>query len=172
MNTVKITSGKFRNQTLATPGGKTHPMGAREKLALFNMISGFLPDTKVLDAFAGSGALGLEALSRGAREVVFIEKNAAAAQAIRQNLAKIKVQGEIFTGAVRDYQEGTDFDVILADPPYDDFNLPEVSCLVELLKVGGILVLSHPDEVPVIPGVELIKSRQYAAAHISVYLKH
>ena len=56
MDTVKITSGNLRGRTLFTPGGNTHPMGAREKLALFNMISSYLKDATVLDAYAGSGA--------------------------------------------------------------------------------------------------------------------
>ena len=62
MEIVRITSGKYRGRALKTPGGATHPMGSREKLALFNMVAGHLPGALVLDAFAGSGALGLEAL--------------------------------------------------------------------------------------------------------------
>ena len=64
-------------------------MGERERLALFNMISDYLPRTTVLDAFAGSGALGIEALSRGASEVVFVESNREAAQCIRRNLVSL-----------------------------------------------------------------------------------
>ena len=70
MNEVRITSGSYKGRRVATPGGKTHPMGNREKIALFNMVSEYLPGSRVLDAYAGSGALGIEALSRGAAEVV------------------------------------------------------------------------------------------------------
>ena len=73
MDTIKIASGIFRGRSIKSPKSSlTHPMGAREKLALFNMIVDDLPGSLVLDAFAGSGALGIEALSRGASEVVFV----------------------------------------------------------------------------------------------------
>ena len=81
MDNIKITSGKFRGRVIKSPNSRlTHPMGAREKLALFNMINDFLPGAQVLDAFAGSGALGIEAISRGAKSAAFIEKNAKFAQ--------------------------------------------------------------------------------------------
>lgn len=172
MNTVRIISGKYKNQAISTPGGATHPMGDREKLALFNMLSDILPGAKVVDAFAGSGALGLEALSRGASEVVFIEKSPKVCQIIRQNLKKLSEDGEVVVSSVKNYNTSSDFDVVLADPPYDNFDLDEVSLLANFLKIGGILVLSHPGETPDIPGLTLEKTRQYAAAHLSFYNKH
>ena len=92
---VRITSGKYRNRALKTPEIGTHPMGAREKLALFNMVADVLPDALVLDAFAGSGALGIEALSRGASEVVFLEKSAKACKIIRENLQGLGLKAEV-----------------------------------------------------------------------------
>ena len=123
MNTVKIVSGKYRGRSLTAPGGGTHPMGAREKLALFNMIAPYLDGAMVLDAYAGSGALGIEALSRNAKRVIFIEKNKVAAQSIRKNLASLSLDGEIFTGAVKSYESQEGFDIILADPPYDNYDM-------------------------------------------------
>ena len=172
MNTVKITSGNLRGRTLLTPGGNTHPMGAREKLALFNMISSYLENATVLDAYAGSGALGIEAISRGASEVTFIEKNAKAAQVIRQNLANLNLKAEVFQGAVENFQSGTQFDTILADPPYDNFIPESINGLTPFLKDDGILVLSHPGKAPEINGLSLLKSNQYAEAHLSLYIKH
>ena len=90
-NTVKITSGKYKGQRILTPGGGTHPMGERERLALFNMILGEIPSARVLDAYAGSGALGIEALSRGAKGVVFIDKSGAAMRTIAQNCSKLGI---------------------------------------------------------------------------------
>lgn len=171
MNNVKITSGKYRGRTLFTPGGKTHPMGAREKLALLNMIAAYLPDANVLDAYAGSGALGVEALSRGAKNVIFIEKNPKAAQIIRQNLANLGIEAEVFQDAVKNYQSEKLFDVILADPPYDCFDLTEASNLVKNLSSEGVFALSHPGDAPNIPGLTLEKSRQYAGATLSIYSK-
>ena len=172
MNNVKITSGKYRGRTLLTPGGNTHPMGAREKLALFNMIASYLPDAIVLDAYAGSGALGIEALSRGARKATFIEKNTKAVQTIRQNLSSLGLETEIFQGSVASFTSGESFDIILVDPPYDRFDLNEVSGLAEYVKADGIFVLSHPGKAPEIANLTLIKTNQYAAAHISLYIKH
>ena len=65
-----------------------------------------------------------------------------------------------------------EFDVILADPPYDSFDLTEVESLIKSIKDGGILVLSHPDEAPELQGLKLLKTHQYAAAHLSVYIKN
>ena len=170
-NTVKITSGVLRGRSILTPGGKTHPMGAREKLALFNMVASYLPEAKVMDAFAGSGALGIEAISRGAKEVIFIEKNSKAAGIIKKNLASLNVNGEVFIGDVANYENKTDFDLIIADPPYDEFKTEQIEHLTNYLKDGGILVLSHPGETPNLTGLCLEKTKQYAAAHLSVYVK-
>ena len=171
MNNIRITSGKFRGRSLKTPGGKTHPMGERERLALFNMIAGDIPGSLILDAFAGSGALGIEALSRGAREVVFIEKNPKAAEIIRQNLRELEIAAEVSTADVVIFNTEAVFDLIIADPPYDDFNPEAIQHLLQFLKEGGLLVLSHPGEAPEFLGLTLVKTRTYAAAHISVYAK-
>lgn len=171
MNAVKVTSGKWRGRVLTAPGGATHPMGAREKLALFNMLADYLPDAKVLDAFAGSGALGIEALSRGAKESVFIEKSPKAARIIRDNLSIIGIDAEIFVGTVQNYSSSDEFDIILADPPYDNFKVEEVVTLVKLLKDGGIFALSHPGEAPEIAGLNIKKTSRYAGARISLYSK-
>lgn len=84
----RVIAGKYKGAKMDFPGGaQTHPMGAREKLALFNMIS--TSGMRVLDAYAGSGALGIEAVSRGAKEVVFVEKSRKVAAVIEANLWKI-----------------------------------------------------------------------------------
>lgn len=171
MSIVRISSGKFRNTKIQTPGEKTHPMGERERIALFNMIAEYLPDAKVLDLYAGSGALGIEALSRGVKEVVFVEKNAKACKVIRDNLRNVGIDGEVCQCNVVNFTTNEKFDVVLADPPYDDFNLDEMKHLSQYLQGDGVLVLSHPDEAPELPGLKLKKTRQYAAAHISVYVK-
>lgn len=170
MNTVRITSGKYRGRKIATPGGATHPMGDRERLALFNMISSYLDGAKVLDAFAGSGALGIEALSRGAGEVTFLEKNTQAARVIRDNLKDLQIKADVVVTKASNYDSAEVFDVIIADPPYDDFELTEVTSLIKHLKSGGVFVLSHPDKTPEIDELTLIKTNQYAGAHLSIYL--
>lgn len=171
MNSLRITAGKYRGRKIATPGGATHPMGERERLALFNMIVNYVPGAKILDAFAGSGALGIEALSRGAVEVVFVEKSAEACRVIRENLRELGAEAEVFQGDVLSFATDDLFEVILADPPYDNFRISEVTHLLQFLQGSGIFVLSHPGEAPELAGMTLLKSRKYAGAGISVYLK-
>ena len=178
-----------------TPGGKTHPMGAREKLALFNMISEYLPGATVLDAYAGSGALGIEAISRGAREVLFIDSGHEALRTTAGNCMMLGIPEEkvaFYRGKVGAFYRkiiqgmGTaidprmaaavetfprEFDIVFADPPYDDFDYEDIHRLTNTIKDGGILVLSHPDDAPEFPGLDLETTRQYARAHISIYRK-
>lgn len=87
---LRVISGRHRGVNLRSPlHASTHPMGAREKLALFNMVN--VEGARVLDAYAGSGALGIEALSRGACEVIFVEANRAVGKVLQENLDKIGV---------------------------------------------------------------------------------
>ena len=171
MNNIKITSGILRGRKINTPGGTTHPMGERERLALFNMIVDSIPGASVLDAFAGSGALGIEAFSRGASSVVFIEKNAKACLVIRDNLRELDLIADVFQGDVVNFTTDNEFGLVLADPPYDKFDINEVKHLLQFLRRDGRFVLSHPGEAPDLPGLELLKSRKYAGATISVYVK-
>lgn len=171
MYSTKITSGKYRGQTIATPGSGTHPMGSREKMALFNMISGYLPGATVLDAYAGSGALGIEALSRGAERVIFVEKNPHAAKIIRENLKNLGLteSSSIVAADTKNFVTTDKFDIIIADPPYNNFEVSGVKNLAKSLKEDGVFILSHPDEAPEVEGLKLQKTHKYAAAHISIY---
>lgn len=173
MSTIRITSGEYRGRSISTPGGKTHPMGERERLALMNMVAGYLPGAVVLDAYAGSGALGIEALSRGAERVVFIEKSPKAARTIRENLATLELgeRASVQEQDAKAFASAEEYDVILVDPPYDRYETDGVTNLAKYLCNDGILVLSHPDIAPEIADLELIKTRKYAGAHLSLY-KH
>lgn len=173
MDKIRITSGKFKGRSIDSPkSNKTHPMGSREKIALFNMISDYLPDAEVLDAFAGSGALGIEAFSRGAKYVDYIEKDLGVAQILIKNLASLGIgSAEINIMDANKFKLNKSYDVIIADPPYDKFDIKPIIHLTKFLKNGGVFVLSHPDETPVIPDLDLTKTRKYAKAHISIYQK-
>ena len=176
-NLVTITSGKYRGRKLITPGGSTHPMGSREKLALFNMLQGSLPDgftgIRVLDAFAGTGALGLEALSRGATEVTFIECNPAALRCLRQNCTLLdrndQLSVTIFPGKVANFASEGLYDLILVDPPYDHFRASDVEFLASFLAPDGLLALSHPDVPLDFPSLKPLKTKQYARANITLF---
>ena len=173
MDNIRITSGIFRGRSIASPKSNlTHPMGSREKLALFNLISDFLAEATVLDAYAGSGALGIEALSRGAKTVDFIEKTSKIAQTITNNLNSLNINNaRVINIDVDKFDTTKQYDIILADPPYDNFRLNSIIRLTKYLKNGGILVLSHPSSAPDIPDLKLTKTRKYATANITIYQK-
>lgn len=163
MPELRILSGKYKGAKLASPDLKTtHPMGSREKLALFNMLGPYLEDAKVLDYFAGSGALGLEAISRGAATVAFIENNPKARQTIKENCKAL--------GIVANFTTDKDYDIIISDPPYDHYQVPNY---VDLLKSGGILALSHPSnfDPQTISGLTFLKTGHYASCNISLFTK-
>ncbi len=193
-NDLRVISGKYRGRILKSPNATgTHPMGAREKLALFNMVN--VEGAKVLDAFAGSGALGIEALSREAKEVVFAEASGKATRTITENLemldlgyVKMKADAEVaaqsnlpatvMAGKVEQIAQNPDyrryFDVILADPPYDKFRPEMLAGLGDLLKKGGVLVLSSPEESGEVEleGLRISSSHTYARARVTVYRKN
>lgn len=185
---VEITGGEFRGRKIVTPGGATHPMGSRERLALFNSIGNTLADADVLDAYAGSGAIGFEALSRGASSVTFIDKAPGARRAIKHNISELGVEEEctLIPMRVEEYAQANcppggprpsnmyvmeKFDFIFADPPYDDFDPRGIDDISYFLKQGGILALSHPGDAPQFFWIKLMKTKKYAGAKISFYTK-
>ena len=123
---MRVIAGKARHIILETiPGFDTRPTTDRIKETLFNMINNTLPGCDFLDIFAGSGAIGIEALSRGAESACFIESSKAAADCIRKNLDKTKLTGgklyvcDFLAGLMALENENKVFDVIFMDPPYD-----------------------------------------------------
>ena len=166
---IRIISGQFGGQFIDTPKtSQTHPMGERERMAIFNALRDEIPGRRILDAFAGSGAIGLEALSLGAARVDFMEKHPKAIRTIKQNLAKFNQTDSAILRA----PDG-DYSIIFADPPYDDPQYDVVAELVYHLVPGGFFVLSHPEtpEPPAFPYLELLSDKKYAAAHIKIYRK-
>lgn len=178
---MRIISGTYKNKEILSPKSDlTHPMGSRERIALFNMLLPYLPPKTVLDAFSGSGALGLESLSRGAENVVFVDKDHKSCEIIHKNLENLgtdaKNRSKVFrvdvselTNPEKNLYIPTSFDLIFADPPYDKFDIKQILPLVKLLNREGVLVVSSP--IPLeIPGLSLLKSRKYASCIISLFV--
>lgn len=124
---MRVIAGTARRLPLKTvPGDGTRPTTDRIKETLFNMIQNDLYDTRFLDLFAGSGGIGIEALSRGAKKAVFVENNRKAAECIRQNLAftRLADQGELLQmdvmTALNRLSGGEPFDLVFMDPPYHE----------------------------------------------------
>lgn len=121
-----IIAGLYRRQRLSTPkGSQTRPTASRLREALFNICQHAIEGARFLDLFAGSGAMGLEALSRGAQSATFIDSHRDAIRCIQQNVAHLQVQshsqilcGEVFNLLKSLEKQGKVFDIIYADPPY------------------------------------------------------
>lgn len=147
---ISLTAGRFRGVPLFTPpGDSTRPSAAKLRQALFNSCQSMIPDARVLDLFAGSGALGFEALSRGAAHVTLVEKAPAVSKIIRKNIEKLKSDSEckVVTQSVESYlktqaDQLSGFDLVLVDPPYAlGCERLILDTLGEQLKVGAWLYL-------------------------------
>jgi 16S rRNA (guanine966-N2)-methyltransferase len=175
---VRLISGLYGGRIIEGSGtSRTHPMGERIRNAIFNKISAELDGAEVLDAFAGSGALGLEALSRGAKNITFIERDRVAQKIISNNIALLGVEAEssLVKAPVLSWVKAAhkQFDIIFADPPYHDPQLSTVSELFRLLKPNGLMVLSYPgrSETLAETGVVVVDNRSYGNAAIAFYRK-
>ncbi|WP_022868008.1 16S rRNA (guanine(966)-N(2))-methyltransferase RsmD [Schaalia vaccimaxillae] len=129
---TRIVAGKAKGRTLKVPARGTRPTSERVREALFSRLEhlGMIEDARVLDLYAGSGALGLEAASRGASDVVLVEKSLAASRIISANISTTGLPGRVHTGDVRQFLRTRsvdeqnealtgDVDLVLVDPPYD-----------------------------------------------------
>lgn len=174
---VRLIAGTYGGRKLDAPDRRsTHAMGERVRGALFNSLGAVVQDAVVLDAFAGSGSLGLEALSRGAAHCTFIEKDRIAAKIITKNCELLRVQSStkvVGAGLASwiDTNQDAQFDLIFADPPYHDEQFSTVKKLFGLLKPGALMVLSHSGkgEVPVQTGIVVVDNRSYGNAHLTYF---
>lgn len=184
---IKITSGVFRGRFIETPpGDHTRPTQARLRQALFNSLQASMIEARVLDLFSGSGALGFEALSRGARNVVFVESARRVARLIQRNARTLGVadRTRIVTEEVDQAWETVGalgpFDVILADPPYAggwEEKLLTRAPWGELLEPGGHFCLewgarkSQVDHLPDrTPFLVKIRERNYGDSVLTTYV--
>lgn len=174
---VRIIAGKYGGRILAAPPGKrTHPMSERIRNALFNSIGSELVGASVLDAFAGTGAIGLEALSRGAVDATFIERDRVAQKVLQENIDALAAEhAKLIRSSVSAWLDTTDglqrYDIIFADPPYHDEQFSTVKRLFGLLKPNGLMVLSHTDtgEVPAQDDIVVVDNRSYGNANLTLY---
>jgi 16S rRNA (guanine966-N2)-methyltransferase len=171
---VRIIAGSHRGHTIhAPPGRDTRPTSDRVRENVFNIV-GPVDGASVLDLYAGSGAMGLEALSRGAGSVVFVERDPDAVKAIERNLDKLRLRGTVLrSDAVTALAAETrKYDLVLVDPPYDMY--PDVQpqlarYLPAVLAEDGVLVVETDAHVePELP-LEQRTSRRYGSARITVY---
>jgi 16S rRNA (guanine966-N2)-methyltransferase len=171
---MRILAGQERGRVLRTPHGRgTRPTDSRARESLFNILGERVIGARMLDLYAGSGAVGMEALSRGAQFCVFVEQNAGAAKAIRANLkmcrwdAQDAPRGQVWNtnvkGALARLEEqNQSFDIIFADPPFNDPRALEdiarrVDTFARLLHNVGVLSAGNSENAA--PGLLIVQHR-------------
>lgn len=172
---MRVIAGSARRTQLKTVEGMdTRPTTDRIKETLFNMIAPYLYDCNFLDLFAGSGAIGIEALSRGAGEAVFVENNQKAMACVKENLRKTHLESKAMTmsmdvmTALYKLEGEKQFDYIFMDPPYGkEWEKKVFSYLAEseLIAPGGVVIVeaSKETDLDYVPdlGYDLLKNKEY-----------
>lgn len=179
---VRVISGSARGLKLNKPGDdRVRPTTDRVKESMFNIVQDWVYDSQVLDLFAGSGALGIEALSRGASQAVFCDNSLDSIKIIKSNIEKAKVvdRSQIVSGdfkrCLRDMEaKNQSFDMIFVDPPYYKGLFEEVldtirSC--KILKKDGIVIVEHDAKRPIgqVEGLEVYKEKKYGITMLTFY---
>ena len=176
---MRIISGKFRGaKLLSLKGQSTRPTSDNVKESIFNVIQGHFPCSAVLDLFAGSGALGLESLSRGTDYAVFVENGNAAIDIIRKNAAHVKLESSNFSVVRSDYltyikSANDKFDIIFLDPPYNQGYLSKAVEAIHkhrILADNGILVIESEvgGEDVEFANFEVVTTKKYGRIQITV----
>jgi 16S rRNA (guanine966-N2)-methyltransferase len=173
---VRIVAGSCRGAKIFAPKGlDTRPTSDRVREAVFNLV-GPVDGASALDLYAGSGAMGLEALSRGAASAVFVESDRDACRTIERNLEKLSLRGaEVACRDVLRFlaAERRRFDLILVDPPYDVVESVAVrlaTYLPAVLAESGVVVLESSSRLePELPPLALRTSRRYGSARVSLF---
>lgn len=179
---MRIIAGELKGRRLTAPSdNRVRPTTDKVKEAIFSMISAYLPDGVVIDLFAGTGNLGLEAISRGAARAYFVDKDRASIALVRENVKYCKVEDRAvilwsdFASAFKKINDKAD--VIFLDPPYGAGYMEDCLRLIGesgLLVDDGIVVAEHsftetlPDEIA---DMVLVKSKRYGKIGVSVYEK-
>lgn len=152
---LRIIAGEFKGRRLKTPGGRAvRPTSDRVREAWFSILQGSLPGARVLDLFAGSGALGFEALSRGAARVEFVESQRAALAALQANSAALEVEDRVTIhrlDAVRfaERLQPNQFDVAFADPPYATDHAERLAQVFRANSFARVFSVEHAADRPI-----------------------
>src|SRR5438105_5656523 len=177
---MRIIAGSRKGARIFAPKGmETRPTGDRVREAAFNLLGpGATEEATVLDLFAGSGAMGLEALSRGAAQATFVESDREACRTINRNLDKLGLDNatvlcqDALTALRSDVRAGARYDLVFVDPPYRRFSSLQnalIEHLPELLAPGGTLIVeTAAGEEPELPLTKRT-SRRYGSARLTVF---
>jgi 16S rRNA (guanine966-N2)-methyltransferase len=169
---MRIIAGQWRGRPLIAPKGQdTRPTSDRAREALFSMLAsrlGGFEGLQVADLFAGTGALGLEALSRGAAHCVFVENDRRAADAIRSNIAALGASGEVLARNAEHCALPVPADLAFLDPPYGSGLAPAVLAKLAIAPGGWVSVETGRGEAVTAEGYEVDSERSYGKAKITL----
>jgi 16S rRNA (guanine966-N2)-methyltransferase len=173
---VRVVAGELRGRRLAAPPGEaTRPTADRVREALFSIL-GDVSGLRVLDLYAGSGALGIEALSRGAAAAVFVDTSQAAVTAIRRNLSELGLEAPVQRRDALAYlaaaTPGDPYDLVFADPPYDSAVrlAPQLAELLPpVLAKDAVIVTESNKRAPLELPFPLLRERSYGDTRIAVH---
>jgi 16S rRNA (guanine966-N2)-methyltransferase len=174
---VRVVAGRFGGRRLRAPrGGATRPTSDRVRESLFALL-GDVGGARVLDLFAGSGALGIEALSRGATQATFVDSAAASARAVRDNLEALGAAGEVRRMDARAFlrsarKAGRQYDLVFVDPPYRRAGaLAEglTGALPAVLAPGGRVAAESEHRAPLELGLPVLEERRYGDTVIRIH---
>ena len=171
---MRVVAGTFKGRRLATPRGtRTRPTADRVREALFAML-GDVTDARVLDLYAGSGALGIEALSRGAASAVFVERDARAVATIERNLAAVGVEASVIRQDALRFLAGAAgaFDLVFCDPPYDSAARvagPLADRLPAFCAEDARIVTESDKRNPLVLPFPLLVERAYGDTRIAIH---
>ena len=179
---MRVITGKARGVQLKTPEGmQTRPTADRVKEALFSIINFDIPGARVLDLFGGTGQLGIEALSRGAKSAVFVDAGESACKLIRENLKRTKLEadGRVIRSDYLDYLSRCreQYDIIFLDPPYAEVFLENALkriTEIDILETNGIIVTERPlgKELPwEFEGFTRSRDYKYGKTLLTIYRK-
>ena len=179
---MRVITGKARGVQLKTPDGmQTRPTADRVKEALFSIINFDIPGARVLDLFGGTGQLGIEALSRGAKSATFVDSTEQACKLIRENLKRTKLEadGKVVRSDYMAYLERCreQYDIIFLDPPYAEVFLENALkriAEIDILQSNGIIVAERPlgKELPwEFEGFTRSKDYKYGKVLLTIYRK-
>ncbi|MFY9580722.1 MAG: 16S rRNA (guanine(966)-N(2))-methyltransferase RsmD [Gaiellaceae bacterium] len=175
---MRIIAGERKGHTIWAPKGlETRPTSDRVRENVFNIVAPWVEDAHVLDLYAGSGAMGLEALSRGAASAVFVEANPEAARAIERNLDKLRLTGATVlrlsatTALAQEATRGRKYDLVLADPPYAMTDYDQLArYLPRVVADDGLVVLETAAKAePQLTGLTVRTSRKYGSTRVTIF---
>ena len=174
---MRIIAGERKGHTIFAPKGRdTRPTSDRVRENVFNIVAPWVEDARVLDVYAGSGAMGLEALSRGAEAAVFVEADPGAIRAIERNLDKLRLRGativrlEATVALAQEAAAGRKYDLVLVDPPYAMTDYDALARYLPLVLADDGLLVFETDarSEPELP-LEVRTTRKYGGTRVTVF---